>query len=312
MVETAKMIEQEVVEQFEKLGGKAIDGFPVIDSQVFQTGTGVPYLKRPGVALIAKPAVNLSGMQLFLDGFDPRLGFKEYLTDPVSLPPAEYLAKVAGQVCYASYGSGRTKNKDADIYLKNIIESGHGSVLEHPNFSFLVWGISRSVSHEWVRHRAGKAYSQLSQRYVSGAVLRFVERPEYQNHPRLHLRFEKRIEAAALEYKEVADELLAAQKKGDQILSGERKTDLRKKVQQAARSVLPNETETVMAVTGNVRAWRHVINMRASEHAEVEIRQAAFEVFLCLALAAPILFSDFEVVELPDGTKSVKTNYPKV
>lgn len=306
------MSKEKLGEIFEGLGGVEIGGFTVVDSPVFQTEVGTSYLKRPGVALIAKPEVNFTGIQFFLDGFDPKLGFKDYLTDPVSLPPAEWLSKVAGQVCYASYGPGRTKNEKADQYLRNIVESGHGSVLEHPNFSFLVWGISRSVSHEWVRHRVGKAYSQLSQRYVSGAVLRFVERPEYQNHPGLHQRFEKRIDAAALEYKEVAEELLKSQREGDQILSGEKKTDLRKKVQQAARSVLPNETETVMAVTGNVRAWRHVINMRASEHAEVEIRQAAFEVFLCLALAAPILFSDFGIVDLPDGTKGVKTDYPKV
>ena len=68
-------------------------------------------------------------------------------------------------------------------------------MLEHATFSFLCYGISRSNTHEIVRHRAGTAYSQLSQRFVSGKVLRFVERPEYRNHPSLHKRFEERINA---------------------------------------------------------------------------------------------------------------------
>jgi thymidylate synthase (FAD) len=169
------------------------------------------------------------------------------------------------------------------------------------------------LSHEDVRHRAGTAFSQLSQRYVSGRVLRFVERPEYQDDEFLHSRFMKRIDTLAQEYKDTAEYLYRKQKEGNsQILSAESKTDLRKKVQQAARSVLPNETETIMVMTGNVRAWRHIISMRASEHGEVEIRQAMFNVFQILKQVAPTMFQDFVVVDLSDGTQAVKTPYPKV
>jgi thymidylate synthase (FAD) len=90
----------------------------------------------------------------------------------------------------ASFGPKRTTNDRAERYFANLSSSGHGSVYEHASFSFLCYGISRSTTHEVVRHRAGTAYSQLSQRYVSGKVLRFVERPEYQEVPALNARFQ--------------------------------------------------------------------------------------------------------------------------
>lgn len=285
---------------------------PSVHAEVFSTEGGTLYLRYPGVIMIAAPHVDLKGMEEFLAGFPKEYEFVRYLKDPTSLPPAEELCKVAGQTCYMSFGPKRTWNQDAQKYFDNLISSGHGSVLEHANFTFLLYGISRSVTHELVRHRAGMGYSQLSQRYVSGRVLRFVERPEYQDDEFLHSRFEKRIDMLVQEYEETAEYLAVKQREGYQILSADEKTDLRKKVQQAARSVLPNETEAPIVVTGNVRAWRHVINMRANEHAEIEIRRAAFEIFRCLKTVSPVLFYDFEAVHLPDGTHAVKTPYPKV
>jgi len=66
-----------------------------------------------------------------------------------------------------------------------------------------------------------------------------------------------------------------------------------------------------MVVTGNVRAWRHVIEMRADEHAESEIRQVAVRLFLCLATTDPILFGDYKLQSLPDSTHKVTTEYRK-
>lgn len=286
--------------------------FPSLHSETFTTPEGTPYLKEAGVVLMSAPAVNLSGMGEFLSGFDEKYNFPSYLEDPNVLPPGEALVKVAGQVCYASYGPVRTHNIDAGRYIENLLSSGHGSVLEHANYSILMYGISRSLTHELVRHRAGMAFSQLSQRYVSGRVLRFVERREFQSDPDLHAQFISRIDRAAQEYEALSEELLKKQSEGAESLIAESKTDKRKRVQQTARALLPNETETVMLVTGNVRAWRHVINMRANEHAESEIRDATFRAYLLLAKSAPILFGDFEPYALPDGTFAVKTPYPKV
>ena len=186
------------------------------------------------------------------------------------------------------------------------------SVLEHANYSLLLYGISRSLTHELIRHRPGFGYSQLSQRFVSGKMLRFVERPEYQTDEQFHTQFLQRIERAASEYAALTERLLAMQKAGSTILSAEARTDLRKKVQQTARSVLPNETEAPIIVTGNTRAWRHVIEERASSHAETEIRALAIRIFLCLRQADPILFDDYVIEELPDGTYVARTEFRKI
>jgi thymidylate synthase (FAD) len=286
-------------------------GYPFIPAPTLTTDKGTPYLRSPGVHLLARPAVALESVREFLEGFDPALQFGQYVEDPTALSPAAQLCKLAGQVCYASFGPKRTYNRDAARYFQNIKESGHGSVLEHASFSFLIYGISRSVTHELVRHRH-LGFSQLSQRYVSGKVLRFVERPEFQNDPPLHQMFVERIDLAAEQYNRVAEMLMERQKAGVEILSAEARTDLRKKVQQAARALLPNETEAPMVVTGNARAWRHVIEMRANEHAETEIRALAFNLYLCLSAADDLLFGDYRIVALPDGTYAVETPYRKV
>jgi thymidylate synthase (FAD) len=300
-----------VSELFEALGGEVVDGFPAVHSPVYRTRAGTTYLRVPGVVMLARPRTNVAGLGGFLEGFDPDLGFQAYVEDPTWLPDSSQLCKTAGQLCYASFGPRRTTNENAAAYFERLTSAGHGSVLEHANFSFLLYGISRSVTHELVRHRAGVGISQISQRYVSGRVLRFVERPEYQDDPELHAFFEERADRAAAEYEAMADRLLERQKSGAALLDAEHKTDARKKVQQTARSVLPNETEAPMVFTGNVRALRHIIEMRADGHAESEIRNLAARLFLCLATADPILFGDYELQSLPDGTFEVKTEYRK-
>jgi len=299
-------------ELFNRFGGRNKNDFPAIHTPVFKSAQNTPYLTAPGVVLIAKPQVELSGVKNFLEGFDSGLEFVSYLDDPTALSSGAQLCKIAGQTCYASFSPKRTMNRDAARYFKNIMESGHGSVLEHANFSFLLYGLSRSLTHELIRHRAGFGFSQLSQRYVSGRILRFVERPEFQDRGKFHQLFLERIDRAYADYHKLADALLAEQGSGAAILSAEAKTDLRKKVNQAARGLLPNETETIMVITGNVRAWRHVIEMRASDHSELEIRALAVRLFLCLNELEPILFGDYQLNELPDGTYSLATLNRKV
>jgi thymidylate synthase (FAD) len=296
---------------FEELGGTVNDGFPTIHSQVHHTEAGTPYLKTAGVVVLAKPQTNVAVLGGFLEGFHPDLSFTEYLDDPTRLPDSSQLCKTAGQTCYMSFGPRRTTNENAAAYIERLTSAGHGSVLEHSTFNFLLYGISRSVTHELVRHRAGTAFSQISQRYVSGAVLRFVERPEYQEDEELHEIFEERADRAAAEYEAMAEELLERQEGGASMLTADFKTDARKKVQQTARSLLPNETEAPMVFTGNVRALRHIIEMRADAHAESEIRNLALRIFLCLRTADPILFGDYELAELPDGTYTVSTKNRK-
>jgi thymidylate synthase (FAD) len=297
---------------FEQIGGSENDGFLTIHAPVQHTSNGTPYLTKPGVVVLARPQTNLAGLAGFLSGYGEDSPFPEYLNDPTHLPDSAQLCKTAGQLCYMSFGRKRSYNADANRYFDNLKSSGHGSVFEHANFSLLLYGISRSVTHELVRHRAGVGVSQQSQRYVSGRMVRFVERPEYAIDEVLHGQFLQRIEHASEEYATITERILGMQKSGTQLLSAEERTDLRKKVQQTARSVLPNETEAPIVVTGNARAWRHIISMRANAHAETEIREMAVRIFLCLYLTDPILFSDYTLEQLPDGTLAVKTEFEKI
>jgi thymidylate synthase (FAD) len=276
-------------------------------ARVFHTANGTAYLKEPGIVLISRPAIDPSGLHDFLQDW----GYEDYLHDPDAIESGAQLCKVAGQLCYMSFGKKRTWNKDANKYFENIKSSGHGSVLEHANYTFLLYGISRSLTHELVRHRHF-SYSQVSQRYVPGDHVRFVERPEWQHDEHLHAWFERRIDKTIRDYEDLTDILFHDQSEGSMILSGEKRTDLKKKVRQAARSVLPNETEAPLIMTGNVRAWRHFVEVRACEHAEIEMRQLAVKVFYRLRDAEPVLFSDYQLDTLNDDTQAVSTPYRKV
>jgi thymidylate synthase (FAD) len=90
------------------------------------------------------------------------------------------------------------------------------------------------------------------------------------------------------------------------------KTLRRKLARQAARSVLPNATETKIFVTANSRALRHFIEMRGSRHADVEIRKLAIALLRVMQREAPNLFGDYELVSLPDGTYEATTPHRKV
>jgi thymidylate synthase (FAD) len=305
-------------EIFESLGGKIINDFPVIDSEVFYTKNNTPYLKSAGVVMISMPSVNLKNTEKFLSNVKEE--FKEYLNDPDELNSGTKLIKFSAQLCYMSFGPKRTWNKDARKYFDNILSSGHGSVLEHANYTFLIYGVSRSLTHELVRHRAGLAYSQQSQRYVSGNLIRFVERKEYQLDEELHKLFEERIDRVKKEYEIIYEKLKQKQENKKLKILGQSNlednshlnTELRKKINQTARSVFTNETEAPIVVTANIRAWRHTIEMRANNYAETEIRDLFFKIFLCLRIVEPILFEDYEIVVYDDGLYGVNTKWKKV
>jgi thymidylate synthase (FAD) len=303
-----------VTEKLLELGGEETsEGFPYIDSPVFKTTAGTRYLKGPGVVMVNKPHVDLSGTIGFLEGYG--LGFESYLQDDDVLADGERLAKFGAQLCYMSFGEHRTKNVDAARYFENIKSSGHGSVIEHPGYSFLLYGLSRDQTHELVRHRVGCGYSQQSQRYVGGQTLRFVERREYQTDA-LQSMFERFIDMTATEYEQRAEVLLRMQLAGDPALAAtsdsHAKTEMKKKVRQVARSVLTNEVEAPILVTMNARSGRHVSEMRAAAAADTAIRETMFRTFLCMALVDPLLFNDYELDMLKDGTSGISTKYRKV
>jgi thymidylate synthase (FAD) len=217
---------------------------------------------------------------------------------------AEKLVETAGRICYMSFARPRPGGNAA--YIRHILEAGHGSVLEHAVWSFLFVGVSRALTHELVRHRAGFGYSQLSQRYVDESVAEYVEPKVIAEDPELHRLWLETIARTHQAYVQLAEKLL------EKYRDEPDRTLRRKLARQAARSVLPNATETKIFVTANARAWRHFIEMRASRWADVEIRQLAVKVLRLLQQEAPHLFGDYELRPLPDGTYEAITPYRKV
>ena len=302
-------------EVFGRLGGSG-GVWPTFVPKAHRTAGGVVYFTEPGVLLLSRPTFNNLSIEAFLEQFPEELQFEQYVDDQsigtVFREHGAELIKTAGQLCYMSFGPNRTKNVEAQKYINNILSSGHGSVLEHAQYSLLLWGAGRDFTHELVRHRAGVAFSQVSQRYVDGKVLRFVERPEYKDDPLLHESFENRIDRTVREYDDMARRLTARQTSGDAQLTSEKKTEMRKKVNQAARSLLPNETEAPIVMSGNIRALRHICEMRAAGAADVPIRNVTTRIFLCMQRIEPTLFADYKLLEMPDGTFCVSTDWRKV
>ena len=212
------------------------------------------------------------------------------------------LAEFAGRACYQSWTKPNPATASNAGYLRHILEVGHLSVLEHGSVSFYLTGVSRSLTHELIRHRHF-SYSQLSQRYVPEADASMVEPEVIADDPELHQQFLEASAAAVTAYEKLVAGL------EERFADEPNRTLRRKQARQAARSVLPNATETRMVVTGNYRAWRHFVAMRATEHADVEIRDLAVACLGILQEQVPNVFSDFTISALPSGSRVASSPY---
>jgi thymidylate synthase (FAD) len=263
----------------------------------FDPAKDIRILREPTVYLTGRQTVDGSEVDRFLADHGV-----SWQTD--TEVAGEHLAEVAGRLCYMSFAKPRPGGNKA--YLDHILEVGHGSVLEHSVWSFVFTGVSRSLTHELVRHRSGFGYSQLSQRYVDESVAEYVEPDAIANDPENHALWLEAVAHAHQAYMKLVEKLAA-------YFKDEPDRTLRRKLaRQAARSVLPNATETKIFVTANSRALRHFIEMRASRHAEVEIRKLAVQVLRLMQVEAPNIFGDYQLTPLPDGTFEAATAHRKV
>lgn len=277
--------------------------------------SSIHFLYEPRVYLVGRPALNLEGLAKFFDdeGVNFLIKDKPINGDGEKHPRtwntntengAELICMTAGKICYDAYGKGRN---EIEPYLGNIIGLGHGSVLEHANWNFIIAGVSRVFSHEHVRHRAGVAISQRSQRYVKENDASQIAQPIVEANPEAKKIWEESIKKAQESYDKLV-KLLSADLK-EQIPE----TTMRvKTVRSAARGIMPNSTETYMFWSANGRALRHYIELRSSRHAEIEIRRVAIQLLHIMQKEAPTIFGDFETQELPDGTLEATTSHHKV
>ncbi len=248
------------------------------------------FFRSPRVTLLARP--------VFVEPSHLPVQWQGASTD------GERLAEFAGRLCYMSQHN--PAKRGTREYLENIKKQGHGSVLEHATYSVLLEGVSRSLTHELVRHRAGFAYSQLSQRYVDESHAAFVVPPAIIGDEALEQAWRTQIEAAQQAYVALVEQLM------ERYGWVADRVHRRKMAREAARGVLPNSTETKIVVTANVRAWRTMLELRSSEGAEMEIRRAAIAILRLLQAEAPGFFSDFETYVAEDRHEAARISYHKV
>ena len=162
------------------------------------------------------------------------------------------------------------------------------------------------MTHELVRHRAGFAYSQLSQRYVDESEANFVIPPAIVGDDALEREWRTQVEGAQGAYVALVAQLM------ERYGWVADKVHRRKMAREAARAVLPNATETKIVVTANARAWRTMLELRSSEGAELEIRRMAVAGLRLLQREAPGFFSDFEIYVAEDRREAARIAYHKV
>ena len=187
-------------------------------------------------------------------------------------PNAEKVIEKAGRTSYQSFnriGEGSEKK-----FIRMIINLGHLSVIEHAVASFRISDVSRSLTHQLVRHRLA-SFTQKSQRYVDERNFTFVEPPKVEENPEAHEIYVNFMKTVRETYKKLREFKIP---------------------KEDARFVLPNATTTEIVITANLREWRHIVELRGSEHAQWEIRRMTIEILKILKREAPTVFEDFVIV----------------
>lgn len=286
---------------------------------------------RPSVHVVAKTLLDRRGLERFIE--EAELDWRGTVT---WVPPhpdngnvgmivnhlpemgewAQFpkLVELAGRVCYQSFGESQSAKTTAE-YIENILRHKHGSVLEHASITFHIAGVSRTLTHELVRHRVGVAISQMSQRFVNDAAsLRFVAPPALlalasDGNSNPLTRFAHQARAAVERYTEAYEtysQRLAAAYPTWSLLAR------RKAAAEAARSVLPGCTETRLVWTVNMRALRAFLVKRGNAGADAEIRRLAVMLAGHASTYAADFFPDLHVEPYEDGVPVVQLDYDVV
>jgi thymidylate synthase (FAD) len=250
---------------------------------------------RPQVFLIARPSVETDGMRAYLEDV-AGTSWLDMREQEEGVPDGELLAEFAGRMCYRSWEPGLNANvtrirTDRQAYFANVMQSFHGSVLEHANYSFAFRSCSRVFTHELVRHRAGSAFSQESLRYVRLTDLGFRVPEALEPLREQVISLVETLE----EFQVSAADKLGLDDEGVPFA-------VKKEITSALRRLAPIGLSTDIVWTANVRTLRHVIEMRTAPGAEEELRLVFDRVAEIMRAEAPNLFQDFRRGE--DGSWS--------
>lgn len=245
---------------------------------------------KPRVTMIAQTVP--SAPSHILQGNE--IAAAEWLDPQPGSSKAEYITEFAGRACYQSFDRPNPATAKTEDYIqRTLFEQGHWSIAEHASVTFYITGVSRAFTHELIRHRH-LSYSQLSQRFVDESDLSLVLPPAleelYDKDFDATTDFDYATEAAQESYQSLVEKLLS-------------RGHTRKQAREAARSVLPNATETKIVVTGNLRAWHEFCERRMQPDADAEMQKVATMIYDELSNFAPTIFLKVEGEEEGEPTE---------
>lgn len=245
---------------------------------------------EPRVFLIGETRLIPEGLKAFLE----EISCAEWQTDAAT--DAEAIVEIMGRSCYLAFQEDSDLNLNISKirqgnkkYVLNLLESRHGSVLEHVFFNFLLVNVSRVFTHELVRHRVGTAYSQASLRYVRQSEIKIWLPPTIQNDPEIEnifLSVLKQIESAYI--------------KLSTRFNKDMKFTEKKRLTSAIRRILPQGMATMIGFSVNARALRNMIEQRTDPTAEEEMRFVFGLIAKIMIKRYPHIFGDYKV-EMIDG-----------
>lgn len=244
---------------------------------------------EPRLYVLSRPLLDLQEFSKFLEDETTEWKQTSGATD------AENITELAGRICYMSFGSMQSPKSNLD-YIKNLISQGHESVLEHVAWTFLLTGVSRAFTHQFVRHRIGFSFSQLSQQYHDETMAKFVVPEEVKSNLAAMDLWIELIEEVRRGYRAISNAL--EQDGSENYPSSKEK---RRALLSAARSILPNATETKLIFSANGRALRHFLLTRGAIVGDLEMRRVSALIYSRIVDEAPALLFDFEVTTLEDG-----------
>lgn len=203
-------------------------------------------------------------------------------------PNPEKVIASAAKLCYSAVGIDDIledlDDKKTEGFLGRLMSYGHASPIEHVSFTFAVEGISRSLTHQLVRHRIA-SYSQQSQRYVKLNQFEYIIPPAINNDERAKKVFIEAMEKSQKAYDEIVDLL-----KEKHIKEGMKSSSAEKKAIEDARYVFPNACETKIVLTMNARSLMNFFQHRCCNRAQWEIHALGDEMLRQVRKVAPILF----------------------
>lgn len=186
---------------------------------------------------------------------------------------AERLCAAAAHSCYSSDPASEilegVEEAKAGGFIDKVVGMGHHSVIEHASYTFSLEGVSRSLTHQLVRHRIA-SYSQQSQRYVSLLEPDYVTPGSIQSDPLANRIYEEAMQKAWEAYQQLVTMVPV----------------------EDARYVLPNACATNIVVTMNARELWHFFTLRTCRRAQHEIRTAAELMLREVRRVSPSIFRD--------------------